>query len=58
MDRQLAAWRSHVGKLLVIAETIPGKDPATDAKQIENLQSLIADIGSVSNLLKKECLPA
>lgn len=58
MDKQLAAWRANVQKLLLIAEQLPGKDPRDDERQYKNLQSLIDDIGRVSQLLKNECMPA
>ncbi len=58
MDKQLAAWRANVEKLLLIAENLSGKDRQTDERQRKELQSLIADIGKVSDLLKYECLPA
>jgi hypothetical protein len=58
MDKQLAAWQSNVQKLLAIAEHLPGKDPQTDERQRKELQSLVADIGRVSDLLKYECMPA
>lgn len=58
MEKQLAAWRANVEKLLIIAENLQGKDREADERQRKNLQSLIADIGKVSEHLKYECLPA
>jgi hypothetical protein len=58
MEKQLAAWRANVEKLLVIAENLPTKDLQADARQRENLQSLVDDIGKVSELLRYECMPA
>ncbi len=58
MEKQLVAWRSNVQKLLMIAETVTGKGSQADAKQIEDLKSLIQDIGKVSDRLKEECLAA
>jgi hypothetical protein len=58
MGRQLMAWQANFQKLLLLAERLPGKDRQENARQIENLQSLIHDIGKVSDLLKYECLPA
>jgi hypothetical protein len=58
MDKKLAAWRENVEKLLALEESLPAKDPQADARQRKELQSLVADIGRASNLLKFECLPA
>ena len=58
MDKQLAAWRTNVEKLLLIAENLSGKDPQADERERKELQSLVADIGKVSEHLKYECLPA
>ena len=58
MGKQLAAWRSNVQKLLLIAEQLPGKYEQADVRRQKALQSIIDDLGSVSELLKKECMPA
>ncbi len=59
MERQLAAWRGNVQKLLMIAETLTGPTPSADEyQQREDLQSLIDDIGKAAELLKQECLVA
>ncbi len=58
MDKQLAAWRANVEKLLLIAKNLSEKDQQTDERQQKELQSLVADIARVSALLKYECLPA
>jgi hypothetical protein len=58
MNKQLAAWRANVEKLLLIAKNLSGKDQQTDERQQKELQSLVADIARVSGLLKYECLPA
>ena len=58
MDKQLAAWRTNVEKLMVITEKLPGKDQKEDERQIKNLQLLIEDIGKASDHLKRECMPA
>jgi len=58
MQKQLAAWRANIQKLLLIAEALQGKDRQEDARQIANLQAIIHDLGKVSDMLKYECLPA
>jgi hypothetical protein len=58
MEKQLAAWRANVQKMLLIAETLQERDRQADARQVENLQSLIHDLAKVSDRLKYECLPA
>ncbi len=59
MNRQLAAWRENVRKLLVISESLSGISPsANEHQQREDLQTLIDDIGKVAEMLKKECLVA
>jgi CRISPR/Cas system-associated endonuclease Cas3-HD len=58
MQKQLAAWRANVQKLLLIAEAVEGKDRQEGARQIANLQAIIHDLGKVSDMLKYECLPA
>jgi hypothetical protein len=58
MNKQLVAWRANVERLLLIAENMQGKDQQADERQRKELQSLVADIGRVSDLLKYECLPA
>ena len=58
MDKQLTAWRANVEKLLLISKNLPGKDQQADERQQKELQSLVADIARVSNLLRYECLPA
>ncbi len=58
MQKQLAAWRANVQKLLMIAEALSGEDPQADTKRIEDLKSLIQDIGKASDMLKYECLIA
>jgi len=58
MDKQLTAWRANVEKLLLIAENLSGKNSQAYERQRKELQSLVVDIGRVSNHLKYECLPA
>jgi hypothetical protein len=58
MDKQLSAWRANVEKLLLIAKKLPGKDQEADELQQKELQSLVADIARVSDLLRYECMPA
>ncbi len=59
MNRQLAAWRANVEKLLLIAEALrDSTPPVDDHRQREKLQSLIDDIGRVADMLKQECLVA
>jgi hypothetical protein len=58
MEKQLTAWRANVQKLLLIAEALQGKDRLENARQIENLQSIIHDLTRVTDRLKYECLPA
>ncbi len=59
MERQLAAWRANVEKLLIISETLAGPAPTADEnKQKEDLQTLVDDICKVAELLKEECLVA
>ncbi len=59
MNRQLAAWRANVQKLLVISEALSGATPsANENQQREDLQTLIDDIGKVAEMLKQECLVA
>ncbi len=59
MNRQLAAWRANVEKLLLIVEALPDlTQPADEHRQREELQSLIDDLGKVAELLKQECLVA
>jgi len=58
MDKQLAAWRANVEKLMLIEKKLSGKDQQEDERQQKELQSLADDIARVSDLLKYECLPA
>lgn len=58
MDKQLTAWQANVEKLLLISKNLPGKDQQADERQQKELQSLVADIARVSDLLRYECLPA
>ncbi len=59
MQRQLAAWRANVEKLLTIADALAGLAPSPDDhQQRESMQSLIEDIGRVTEMLKQECLVA
>ena len=58
MDKQLAAWKANVEKLLVRADRLSGKDRESDERRRTELQSLVDDIGRVSDLLKNECMPA
>ncbi len=59
MNRQLAAWRENVRKLLVISEALSGATPSVkENQQREDLQTLIDDIGKVADMLKQECLVA
>ncbi len=58
MNKQLAAWRANVEKLLFITKNLSVQDQQTEERQQEELQSLITDIARVSDLLKYECLPA
>ncbi len=59
MQGLLAAWRANVQKLLMIAEAMSGLAPSeTDRQQREDMQSLIDELGKVSELLKQECFVA
>jgi len=58
MNKQLAAWRANVEKLLFITKNLSVQDQQTEERQQEELQSLITDIARASDLLKYECLPA
>ncbi len=58
MEHMLGAWKSNVKKLEVISEIVPEQDPAKKARQTENLQDIIDDLGRVTEMLKKECMPA
>lgn len=59
MEKQFAAWRANVEKLLLISEALQGLTPSTDEhRQREDLQSLIDEIGKAAELLKQECLVA
>ena len=58
MEKQLAAWKSNVNAMLTIAQNLPGKNREADEKQKQELESLISDLGRVTDLLRKECMPA
>jgi hypothetical protein len=59
MEKQFAAWRANVEKLLLISEALQGLTPSTDEhRQREDLQSLIDEIGKAAELLTQECLVA
>jgi hypothetical protein len=41
MDKQLAAWKANVEKLLVRADRLSGKDRESDERRRTELQSLV-----------------